>query len=129
MAMTEHFSLAASPCLRVPSERGSCRRVCLVPPQPSITTADGLGGRFGTGTKNSGTATGSACSAILRAVGSSKLLGHWCKRGTISMKNPGDWQGSETGLRSRMCTLLLPCYSRNSTAKVSLKSQRHFLFW
>jgi hypothetical protein len=44
-------------------------------------------------------------SALL--IPSSKLPGHWCKRGTISMKNPGEWQGSETGLRSRMCTLLL----------------------
>ena len=44
-------------------------------------------------------------SALL--ISSSKLPGHWCKRGTTSMKNPGEWQGSEIGLRSRMCTLLL----------------------
>ena len=63
MAMTKHFSMAASPsCLRVLSEMGSCRCVCLVPPQSLITTADGLGCRFGTGTKNGGTAT------VLRAV-------------------------------------------------------------
>lgn len=116
MAMTKHYSTDASPpCLRVPSERGSCclcaariiRPASCLPRPAAVPPLQWNRNML---------RVPLPLSAPL--IPSSKLVGHWC---TISMKNPGEWQGTAAILLrpALVVVCVLPKLHRESLSKIS----------